>query len=299
MHWPNFHHLLYFWSVARAGTIAAAAEELLLTPQTISGQIRILEGALGEKLFSRAGRNLVLTDFGRAVYSYADEIFSVGRELMESLQGGLSVRQPTLRVGVTIGMPKLVAHEILKPALEIEPSIRLVCRENKLEPLLADLATHALDVVLADVPVPHHIRVRAYNHFLGESGVSFLASAKLARRYLRKFPESLDHAPVLLPVVGTSLRGSLDRWFEALGIHPTVVGEFADIALLKAFGQAGSGVFPVPSVVEDEVMRQYRVRRVGETDEVVERFYAISVERRVRHPAIAAVCEEAREELFA
>ncbi|MBL4848531.1 MAG: transcriptional activator NhaR [Planctomycetes bacterium] len=299
MQWPNFHHLLYFWTIARLGTVAAAAEELMVTPQTISGQIRVLEEALGEKLFGRSGRNLLLTDFGRAVYGYADEIFSVGRELMESLRTGISVRQSSLRVGVTIGMPKLVAHEILQPALRIEPKIRLVCSENRLEALLADLATHTLDVVLADVPVPAQIKVQAYNHLLGKSGITFLGSGTLARGYRRRFPESLDQAPMLLPVPGTSLRGSLDRWFDELKIQPRIVGEFADIALLKAFGQAGAGIFPVPSVVEEEVKRQYRVRHIGATDEVIERFYAISVERRVRHPAMAAICAQAREELFA
>ena len=298
MHWPNFHHLLYFWTVARLGTVAAAAEELMLSPQTISGQVRSLERALGEKLFSRSGRLLVVTDFGQAVYGYADEIFSVGRELMESLRSGISVRQPTLRVGVTIGMPKLVAHEILLPALGIKPTIRLVCRESEFDLLLADLATHSLDVVLADMPVPAHVKVHAYNHLLGESGVTFLGSQTLVKRARRRFPMSLNDAPVLLPIAGTSLRMSLDRWFEKVGVQPRIVGEFADIALLKAFGQAGAGLFPVPTVVEKEVKRQYRVSRAGATDEVVERFYAISVERRVRHPAIAAVCKQARAELF-
>ncbi len=299
MQWPNFHHLLYFWTVARLGTVAAAAVELMLSPQTISGQIRSLERALGEQLFTRSGRLLVITDFGQAVFGYADEIFSVGRELMESLRSGISVRQPTLRVGLTIGMPKLVAHEILRPALEIKPANRLVCRESEFELLLADLATHSLDVVLADMPVPAHIKVHAYNHLLGESGVTFLGSSALAKGRRRRFPKSLHGAPVLLPIAGTSLRNSLDRWFEKVDVQPKIVGEFADIALLKAFGQAGAGLFPVPSVVEEEVKRQYRVSRVGATDEVVERFYAISVERRVRHPAIAAVCKEARAELFA
>jgi LysR family transcriptional regulator, transcriptional activator of nhaA len=299
MQWPNLHHLLYFWTVARLGTVASAAEELMLRPQTISGQLRSLERSLGEKVFSRVGRNLELTEFGRVVFSYADEMFTVGRELMESLQGGLAHHQPALRVGVTIGMPKLVAREILTPALTAVPGVRLVCREDRLEPLLADLATHALDVVLADVPLPPRVSVRAFNHFLGESGISFLGSPRLARRLRSKFPRSLDDAPILLPATGTALRASLDRWFQDLGVQPRVVGEFADIALLKAFGQVGTGVFPVPSVVVDEVMRQYRVKPVGETTEVVERFYAITVERRVRHPATSAVCEQARERLFA
>jgi len=233
------------------------------------------------------------------VFDYADEMFSVGRELVESLRGGLTARQPILRVGVTIGMSKLVAHEILQPALELQPPIRLVCREERLEPLLGDLATHALDVVLADVQIPAEIKVRAFNHYLGESGVTILATTNLARRYRAAFPKSLDRAPMLLPVTGTSLRSSLDRWFDELGIQPTIVGEFADLALLKTFGQSRAGLFPVPSVVEAEVRRMYRVRTVGETGVVVERFYAISAERRVRHPAITAVCEQARGALFA
>ena len=295
----NYQHLRYFWAVARAGSLTRASEQLSLTPQTVSTQIRDLEKALGEKLFHRTGRRLVLTDVGQLVYRYADEIFSLGQELMETLQGRPSGRPLRLVVGVADVLPKLIAHRLIEPALQLEEPVQVVCREDRPEKLIAELAVHGLDVVLSDAPIPPGVKVRAYNHLLGECGVTFVASARLADTCRKKFPRSLERAPVLLPTENTVLRRALGQWFTEQGIHPMIAGEFEDSALLKVFGQAGVGIFAVPSAIEDEVERQYAVRQVGTADGVVERFYAISVERKVRHPAIAAICTSARTELFA
>jgi len=294
----NYHHLRYFWAVARAGNLTRASAELHLTPQTVSAQIKDLEHALGEKLFRRSGRSLVLTEVGDVVFRYADEIFSIGKELLENLAGQPTGRPLRLVVGVADVLPKLVAHRLLAPAMTLDDPVRIVCRETGLATLLGDLATHRVDVVLSDAPIPPTIKIQAYNHLLGECGVTFMAVAPLARRCLKKFPAGLDGAPMLLPAEGTALRGQLDQWFRSRGVQPRIVAEFEDSALLKTFGQAGDGVFPVPSVVETEVARQYQVVTVGSAEGVVERFYAISVERRVVHPAVAAICDAARTELF-
>ena len=295
--WPNFHHLRYFWTVVRCGTISKAARELKLTPQTISSQLRDLESALGEELFTRAGHRLSLTERGELVFSYAEKIFDLGRELVESLRGA-NRRELNLRVGLSIALPKLVAHHLLEPAFHLDRSLRLVCHEAKNERLFSDLVVHDIDVVLADSPVPSSFRARAYSHLLGECGVSFLAGRPLAESLRADFPSSLNHAPVLLPIEGTALRDSLSQWLKKLGIQPEIVAEVDDIALVKTFGQSGRGVFIVPQVIESEVRRQYQVELVGRTDEIVERFYAISVERKVRHPAVVAICEQARFGLF-
>lgn len=294
----NYQHLRYFWAVARAETLTHAAASLHLTPQTVSTQIKDLEQALGESLFRRSGRRLVLTDMGEVVYRYADEIFAIGKELGEMLAGQSVGRTLRLVVGVADVLPKLVAHRLIEPATNLDEPVRVVCRETGLQSLLTDLAMHQIDVVLSDAPIPPSIKIRAFNHLLGECGVTFMGISSLARSYRSRFPRSLDGAPVLLPTEGTALRGQLDQWFQARGIHPKIVGEFEDSALLKAFGQAGAGLFPVPSVIETEAGRQYRARPVGIADGVVERFYAISAERKIKHPAIAAICTTARTELF-
>ncbi len=294
----NYHHLRYFWAVARAGNLTRAAADLHLTPQTVSTQIKDLERSLGERLFRRSGRRLVLTDVGQVAYQYADEIFSIGKELVGTLAGQSSGRTLRLVVGVADVLPKLVAHRLIEPATCLDEPVHVVCRETGLQSLLADLAVHRVDVVLSDAPIPPSVKIRAFNHLLGECGVTFMVSSRLARGYQNKFPRSLERAPMLLPTEGTALRGQLDQWFQARGIYPKIVAEFEDSALLKTFGQAGAGVFPVPSVVEEEVGRQYNVKPIGRADGVVERYYAISVERRVKHPAIAAICKAARAELF-
>lgn len=298
MDWLNYHHLLYFWTVAREGSIAKASEQLRLAQPTISGQIRALEDAFGQKLFARKGRGLVLTEFGRTVYRHADEIFRLGGELMEVVKGRPSGQPLRLAVGIADVMPKLVTYRLLEPALQMPEPVRIVCREDKPERLLADLAVYALDIVLADAPVPPSVKVKAYNHLLGECGVAVFATPDLAQRCRRKFPQSLNDVPMLLPAEGTALRRALDQWLDAQDIHPTVVGEFEDSALMKTFGQAGAGVFVSPNVIESELRSQYGVRVVGRIDEVRERFYAISVDRKLKHPAVIAISETARQKIF-
>jgi LysR family transcriptional activator of nhaA len=293
MEWLNYHHLHYFWVVARAGSIARASQELRLSQPTISTQLKSLEGALGHPLLERRGRGLVLTDVGRTVQRYADDIFRTGRELQQVLKGMPSQDRVPFSVGVADVIPKLVAERMLEPAVHAVKDLRLVCREGPLPALLASLALHELDVVLSDRPPPEDVRVKAFGHLVAECGVVFLAAPRLA--LLRKgFPGSLAGAPVLLPSTGTSLRQELDAWFEARGVEPRVAGEFDDGALLKAFGARGLGVFAVPTLIEKEVCAQYGVSAVGRADEVQERFYALTVERRLRHPAAVAIAGGAR-----
>jgi len=297
--WLNYHHLLYFYTVAREGSVTRASEVLRLAQPTLSGQIRKLEESLDEKLFVRQGRNLVLTDVGRVVYGYADEIFGLGREMMDALRGRPSGRPARLVVGVADVVPKLVSHHVLETALSLEEPVQLVCREGKTDDLLAELAVQGFDLVITDAPLAPHVKVRAFNHLLGQCDVSFFGTPELASKLRRGFPRSLDGVPMLLPTENTSLRRSLDQWFDRLDIRPTVVAEIEDTALLKVFGQHGSGVFPAPSVVAGEIRGQYGVRVVGTTTDVVERFYAITVERRIKHPAVAAITEGARDRVFA
>jgi LysR family transcriptional activator of nhaA len=297
MSWLNYHHLLYFWTVARAGSIAKAGEELHLAQPTISSQLKLLEESLGHKLFERQGRKLVLTDVGHTVMRYADEIFRLGNELKNVVSGLPPGQQLRLNVGVLDVVPKLVAEQLLKPALEIGPSLRIICREGPLPQLLASLALHELDVVLADAPSSEPVSVRSFNHLLGKSGVSFFAAGKLLA--LKKdFPRSLDGAPVLLPSDESSVRRSLDLWFERQGLRPLIAGDFDDSALLQAFGQRGHGVFAMPTVIEAEVERQFSCSVIGRTDEIETCFYAITVERRLRHPAVVAIAEAARSQIF-
>ena len=299
MEWLNYHHLLYFWTVVREGGVSRAAEKLRLAQPTVSAQVKLLEDMVGDKLFERQGRRLVLTDVGRLVYRYADEIFGIGRELLETLKGRPSAGRPlSLTVGVANAVPKLVVQRLLQPAMSSEESIHLVCREDSTETLLGELATHALDVVIADVPAPPHVRVKVFNHLLGESGTSFFAAGALGTKLRRRFPRSLNDAPVLLPTPHTALRRAIDQWLEAEDLHPRVVGEFDDSALMKAFGQAGTAAFPAPSAIEEEVVRQYRVHLVGRVKAVRERYYAISAERRLKHPGVLAITAAAKTEVF-
>ena len=297
----NFHHLQLFWRVAREGGVVRAAERLRLSPPTVSAQVRKLERALGEKLFEKKGRHLVLTEVGRVACQHAEEIFSLGQELVDAVKGRPGVGPLRLVVGVGQAIPKLVARRLVAPALALSKTlgkIRLVCVEDRTERLLAELAAHQLDLVLSDAPVPAGARVRAYNHLLGECGVSVFATRALAVRHRRNFPRSLDGAPMLLPTENTSLRRSLEQWFESQGVRPVIAGEFEDGALLKAFGGDGLGLFPAPTAVEDDVRRQYEVELVGRIEDVRERFYAISVERRIKNPAVLAICEVARTRTF-
>lgn len=297
MEWLNYHHLLYFWLVAREGGLARASAELRLAPSTVSGQIRALEHALDEKLFVKRGRRLVLSDTGRVVFSYADQIFSLGRELQSTLKNPPAGRPLRVTVGVADVIPKLVARKLLEPALGLPGAVRLVCREDRADRLLADLALHELDVILTDVPANPEVKVKAFSHVLGGSEIVFLARPDVAATCRRTFPRSLDGAPVLLPTENTTLRRSLERWFEANRVRPVVVAEFEDSALLTVFGLEGLGLFPAASVVVDEVKRQGPVQLVGTAKGVRERYYAVTVERRLKHPAVIAICEEARRTL--
>lgn len=297
--WLNYHHLLYFWSVVRTGSVAAASAELRLAPPTVSVQIRRLEEQLGEKLLRRSGRRVVPTEMGQAVFRYADDIFSLGRELVDMVRGRPSGRPLHLVVGVVDVMPKSIAHWLIEPALHLGERVRITCREADPDQLLAQLAMQNVDVVLTDAPIGPSVKVRAYNHLLGETGVSFLSTARLARAHRRRFPKSLQGAPVLLQATNTAIRLSIDQWLDAIEVQPDIVGEFEDSELLWEFGQAGHGIFPVPTVLEKHVMRSHRVQLVGRTDAARGRYYAISVERRLKHPAVVAICETARQKLFA
>lgn len=294
MEWLNYHHLLYFWTVAKEGGVARAAETLRLSQPTVSTQVRALETSLGHDLFTRSGRTLTLTDVGQVVYRYADEIFSLGRELQDSVRERPTGRPSRLVVGVADAVEKLIAYRLLAPALRLEQGVHIICREDTPETLLARLAVHGLDVVIADAPVPPSVRVKAFSHLLGECGVSFFATPALAQRHTGRMPRRLSGAPFLLPSDETMLRRSLEQWFDSTGIRPKVVGEFDDSALMMTFGENGVGVFPAPSAIEREVCKQYGVRVVGRTDAVRERFYAITVERRLKHPAVVAISEGAR-----
>jgi LysR family transcriptional activator of nhaA len=294
----NYNHLLYFWTVAREGSIARASEVLHLAPQTISGQLKLLERSVGDPLFDRVGRGLVLTEAGRFVFEYAEEIFSVGAELAQRVRGRQAGMPAILNVGVANSIPKLIAYRILRPALEMQNPVRVVCREGNLEQLLGEIAVHRMDLLLSDRPTPTGLNVKAYNHLLGESSISFFAGRVSARKYVRRFPASLDGAPLLLPVSTNALRRSLDDWFEEQGISPRIVAEFDDSALLKAFGEGGSGVFPAPTAIREEVESMYHARCIGSADTVTERYYAISPERKLKHPAVVTITATARSRLF-
>ena len=295
----NYSHLQYFWAVAREGSIAKASESLHLTPQTISGQLKLLDEAVGCPLFNRVGRRLVLSDMGRLVFEYADEIFSVGAELASVVRGNHMSGPTTLSLGIVSSMPKLIAERIVAPAMLVEQPVRVRCHESSIEQLLSELAVHKLDLVLSDQPVPDGLSIKAYNHRLGESGMSFFSPRNRARRYRAKFPDSLNDAPLLLPSQHSVLRRRLDDWFENHELSPRIAGEFDDSALLKAFGEAGAGVFAAPTVIEEEICRMYRMSVIGRTDEIKERFYAISPERRLKHQSVVLITDTARTKLFA
>ena len=294
----NYNHLYYFWTVARAGSIARASELLHLTPQTISGQLHVLEESLGTKLFSRTGRNLVLTEAGRLALQYADDIFRLGAELGDAIQGRSGGVPRQFNVGIVDVVPKLIAYRLLEPALHLPEPMRIVCREGKLDALLADLALHKLDMVLADTPIGTSNNVRAFNHLLGDCSITFFAAPQHAAQLREGFPHSLHGSDLLVPASGTALHGALMQWLDQQEIRPRIAGEFEDSALMAAFGQAGVGAFIAPSVIAPEIRRQYAVETIGHSPQVRERFFAISTERRLRHPAVVAVSEAARLELF-
>lgn len=277
----------------REGSITAASKRLHLVPATVSSQIGKLEETLDGKLFVRVGRNLEPTELGKHVFRYADEIFSIGRELMDSIDNIPMANRVPLRIGVVDVLPKMVVRMLLEPVLKLSEPVRLICSEDNKKNLFAELSLHKLDAVLSDSPKGTDLSVKAYNHLLGECGVTFFAVDRLVDPLCKDFPYSLNGVPLLLPMENNTLREQLDLWFDSLNIKPIVVGEFKDSALLKAFGQAGDGVFVAPSIVEAEVVRQYQVQVVGRTEAVQEKFYAISIERKSYHPAVAVISQEA------
>jgi LysR family transcriptional activator of nhaA len=297
MEWLNYHHLLYFWVVAREGSIAAATTKLNLTQPTISAQLRLLEESLGEKLFEKSGRSLALTESGRIALRYADEIFALGRELRDTLRDRPTGKPIKIHVGIADVIPKLVAYRVLRPAFAAAPEVQIICREASAESLFVLLGQHEVDLVISDTPASG-TPLRAYNHILGESGTTFFAVAATAASLRRNFPRSLHDAPMLLPGENTQTRRALALWFDSTGITPKLVGEFDDLALMHAFGGGGSGVFPAPTAIEREIEAQYHVRVVGRLPDVKERFYAVTAERRIKNPIVSAITSAARREVF-
>ncbi|ACN13322.1 NhaR [Desulforapulum autotrophicum HRM2] len=298
MEWLNYHHLFYFWIVMREGSITAACKKLTLAQSTVSAQMGKLEQSLGGKLFKRQGRSLEATDLGLMVFQYADRIFPLGRELMDQIHNRPVVGPLSLKVGIVDQIPKIVARKLLAPALGLEKKVHLICHEGKEEKLLGELAIHRLDLVLSDAPIRSDLSIKAYNHFLGQCGITFFAVDEIADTVTENFPHSLDKVPMLMPMAMTMLRSALDQWFESLSIQPLIVAEFEDNALLKVFGQAGDGVFVAPTVIESEIKTQYQVRIIGRCPFIKERFYAISVERILKHPAVVAISDIARHSIF-
>lgn len=298
MEWLNYHHLLYFWTAAREGSITAASKALNLSQPALSTQIRALEESLGERLFEKSGRNLRLTEAGRLAFRYADEIFALGQEFQQALKGRPTGRALRLVVGISNVLPKLMVHRLLRPALELPEPLRLTCREAALPQLLQALQAHEVDIVLSDVPCSPQAGPRAFNHLLGECGVDLFGTPALRERHPGPLPEALSGAPFLLPSEGHALRRSLDTWFERRGLHPVIVGDFDDSALLKTFGAEGQGFFAAPSAIADEVEKAHGVHRLGPLEGLKERTYAVSAERRLVHPAVLAILKAAKEEVF-
>lgn len=294
----NFKHLRYFWMVARSGSIARASERLHLTPQSISGQLSEFESALGIDLFRRVGRGLELTESGKHMLGYAEQIFSLGDELLEAIRTDAQSQSVTFRVGIADSVPKMVAYRLVEPSLGLDDPVKLICREGRLTTLLGDLAVHRLDMVIADRPMPDNLNVRGYDHFLGESSISVFAAKSLLGKEKQEFPQQLDGAPFLLPGVEVALHARLMRWFEAERIHPRIVGEFDDTALMMAFGQAGAGYFAAPTAIESALVRENDVQVVGRIAAVREQIYAITTERKLTHPIVAAICRFAKHDIF-
>jgi LysR family transcriptional activator of nhaA len=295
----NFKHLRYFWTVAKTGSVARAAQQLHVTPQTISGQLSEFADTLGVELFRRTGRNLELSDTGRRILSYADDIFSTGDELLEIVRDQSRKTTMAFRVGCADSVSKLIACRLVEPALGLAEPLRLICREGRLASLLAELAVHRLDLIIADRPIPAHLSVRGYNHLLGESGMTVFATAALAATLEGDFPGCLDGAPLLLPGEDFAIYHRLLQWLGDSNLHPRIVGEFDDSAMMKAFGQSGAGLFFAPSVIAGQVCEQYGVVALGRVDALVEQVYAITTERRMSHPATIAISQTARRDLFA
>jgi LysR family transcriptional activator of nhaA len=298
LNWLNYHHLLYFWTVAKTGSITAASKELRLAHPTISAQISTLEKNVGHKLFHQVGRRLELTEMGQLTYRYANDIFSLGEELRQTLDGRLSGGNISLKAGIADVMPKPIAYRILAPALT-SASVQTVCYEGKPTALMGQLAVHELDVVLSDFPLGPQFILNAFSHLLGESGVSIFAAPELAAKYKKGFPRSLDGAPFLLPTANTSMRRSMDHWFASVGLRPKVRAEFEDSELLKEYGQDGGGLFATSTMIEKHTLSHYRAKLVGRVESIRMQYYAISPERRITNPAVTLIVDQSRRKLFA
>ena len=295
----NFKHLHYFWAVAKAGGVMRAGEQLHTTPQTLSGQIKLLEERFGRRLFRKRGRNLELTDEGHVAMAYAEDIFALGAELESAMRRAASgARTLDFRVGVADSVPKSVAYRLIEPAWGVPEPVRLVCHEGKFRDLLAQLSVHRLDLVIADEAMPRHVSVKAFNHALGSSAIGFFCTAKVKATLKGRFPQCLNDAPMLIQGASSAIRQRLDQWFVKHQLQPRVVGEFDDGALMKAFGREGHGVFPAPVVLESEIRQQYASLPLGRAEDLAEEFFAISAERRIHHPCVAAITSAARERIF-
>jgi LysR family transcriptional activator of nhaA len=294
----NYHHLRYFWVVAQESSLRKAAEKLHVSQPTISAQIAALEGVLGEKLFRRSPRGLTLTETGHLAFSYAEEIFALGQDFLHSVKQRPTARPLRVNIGIADSLPKLVCHEIIKPIFSLSQPVQAVCLENKTSDLLAQLAVYRLDIVLTDEPAPSAFPLKTFNHLLGESGVTFCAVSKLALKLKRQFPGSLDNEPMLLPTSGTAIRRTLEKWFQEQGVHPRVIAEYDDAALMKVAAADGLGCFPLPTVAVNEAVTRYRFETVGPAKGCVVQFYAITAERKLTHPAVVAITSHARGELF-
>lgn len=299
MEWLNYHHLFYFWTVAKEGSLRKASEKLHVSQPSISAQISALEGALGEKLFRPSGRTKVLTETGHMALGYAEEIFSLGRELMSALRSRPGTRPARFNIGITDSVPKAIAYEIMRPVLHLRPAVQAICREEKVDALLGQLATHRLDIVLADEPAPSGLKFKTFHHPLGSSDVTFCAPPALATTLRRNFPRSLDGAPALLPTENTAFRMALESWFEAQRIQPQIVAEFEDTALMHRAAEDGLGFIPVYTVIAPAVMKQYGWKKIGHAEDCTGHFYAITAERKLKHPAVLAITEHAQSRLFA
>lgn len=298
MDWLNYHHLLYFYIVAREGTISAASDLLNLAPSTISVQIKTLEDSLGTPLFERQGRNLVMTPEGQVAYSYAQDIFGLGQELLDTFRSRPVGRPQRVTVGIADVLWKDIAYQLVQPASRLEYPVRLTCVEGTFDELLAELAVHQVDVVIADAPLGPTMSVKGYNHQLGSCGIALFGTRQLVEEYGGDFPKSLHGAPMLLPTERTALRRHLEQWFDTEGFYPSIVAEFDDSALMTSFGAAGDGIFPAPSVVETDILERHDLAILGHIERIQQRFYAISIERKIKNPAVQAICKAARQTVF-
>lgn len=294
----NYKHLHYFWVVANEGSIVKASQKLHITPQTISGQLSLLEERMGHTLFAKSGRSLELTETGRLVHRYSNEIFELGKELNQVLRGSPAMGASDFIVSAASALPKTIVHKIIEPVLDLPLEINLTSKEGPISNILADLAVHEVDLVLTDTPLTSAYNIKAYNHLLGESDITFFAAPDLAKTIEKPFPQCLNDAPILLPTKQNAIRQTYDLWIERLNVFPRIKGQFDDSALMKAFGQSGLGIFFMPSIIEREICDNFHVEVIARTNEITQPFYAISAERKVKHPAVVAIYEAAKNKIF-